>query len=256
MLLNQRFASLADGYPLQEVLAMKQVTFLTAIALGLLTVGCGRSISINVTDGSPSDPVAPPAQASTTQTAPAQPAASAQPVQPQPVAAAPQPVAAAPAQAPALAGANNSYIVRTRDGNGVNVRASNSTQAAKIASLADGTVVLVHLSDRSGEWVEVSAPNRIRGWVAARFLQPASGQSTSTAGPAPVANAPAGTLRVRTVDGDGLNVRAEPVLTARILTTIANGTPVTYQETVGQWTLISTPDGVTGYVVSEYLVAN
>jgi N-acetylmuramoyl-L-alanine amidase len=139
-------------------------------------------------------------------------------------------------------------VVRTNDGNGVNVRASNSAQSAKVAGLAEGARVIVQGGDRSGAWLEITASNNVRGWVAAQFLQPA-GQSTASA-PQYSAN----TLYVKTLDGNGVNLRAEPSLNGRIVTTLKDRTAVTFRESVGQWSYVTTSNGMVGYIASSYLV--
>jgi uncharacterized protein YgiM (DUF1202 family) len=226
---------------------MKKVIYLTAIAVGCLTTACfGRSVSLNISaDGAtPASPqAAAPSPAASPIAASPQPA----PVQPAPVQAAPVQVVA-PDPTAGLTNANT-YFVRTNDGNGVNVRASNSAQSAKVASLAENSRVIVHSSDRSGEWLEISASNNIRGWVAARYLQSASGQVASSA---PVDS---NTLWVKTNDGNGVNLRADPSLSGRVLATLKDRTPVYYQDTVGQWTYVSTANGTSGYIASEYLVS-
>jgi uncharacterized protein YgiM (DUF1202 family) len=225
---------------------MKKVIYLTAIAVGCLTTACfGRSVSLNITaDGAA--PASPQAAAPSPAASPVAAAPQPAPVQPvQPAAAVIQPVTPAP-----TAGMTNgnTYFVRTNDGNGVNVRASTSAQSAKVASLAENSRVIVHSSDRSGEWMEISASNNIRGWVAARYLQSASGQVASSS------PANSNTLWVKTNDGNGVNLRADPSLSGRVLMTLKDRTPVYFQDTVGQWTYVSTANGTSGYIASEYLV--
>jgi uncharacterized protein YgiM (DUF1202 family) len=223
---------------------MKKVIYLTAIAVGCFTTGCfGRSVSLNITaDGAAPTP-SPQAVASPVASPTAAP--SPQAILVQPVAAPVQPVAPDPTAGMTNA---NTYFVRTNDGNGINVRASNTAQSAKVASLAENSRVIVHSTDRSGEWMEISASNNVRGWVAARYLQSASGQVASL----PTSNA--NTRWIKTNDGNGVNLRADPSLSGRVLMTLKDRTPVTFQDTVGQWTYVSTANGTSGYVASEYLV--
>jgi uncharacterized protein YgiM (DUF1202 family) len=224
---------------------MKKVIYLTAIAVGYISTGCfGRSVSLNITaDGTAPSPqaVASPVAAAAPSPQAVQPAA----VPAQSVTAPVQPVAPDPTAGMTNA---NTYFVRTNDGNGINVRASNTAQSAKVASLAENSKVIVHSTDRSGEWMEISASNNVRGWVAARYLQSASGQVAS------LPTAGANTRWIKTNDGNGVNLRADPSLSGRVLMTLKDRTPVTFQDTVGQWTYVSTANGTSGYVASEYLV--
>jgi uncharacterized protein YraI len=239
---------------------MKPSILLSAIALSILPLmGC----TINVPAGS---------KASTSDTskqnAEGMPAANAQPVanqetkqfsseqQPaaaaQPVANRPQPIESVPPDA-GSAGGEGDYVVRTRDGNGVNVRAGASTQSAVIASLRDGATVIMHGSDRSGAWSEVSAANRVRGWVATEYLQ-GKGSGVISQAPRAYSDTDRSPMRVRTMDGDPVNLRSEPRLDGQVITAVPNGTVVYYEDTVGQWTQVSTQNGTKGFVASNYLV--
>jgi uncharacterized protein YgiM (DUF1202 family) len=238
---------------------MKSLNFLmllTPIALSFLVAGCtARSVSINVDSAAQGGTATPAPKATTPETSTLQVTATKPVTQAQPTAPAPETapeVAAVPVSNPGNTGGGNSstHFVRTNDGTGVNVRASNSDQSAKVAFLKEGTEVMVSLVDRSGEWSEIYASGRIHGWVASRYLQSTSGQS---ANPAPQDSS---RRRVRTLDGDNLNIRRDPSLRSAVVGSLESGTFVTSLETVGQWTRISASNGVTGYVVSEYLVTN
>lgn len=258
---------------------MKRISVLAlAAAIGLLQTGCfNRSAANNQPQeaqaaaiatqpaAAPAQAVAPAQAAAPVAAAPAAvaPAAPA-PVAPAPVA--PAPVAAAPAPMQVNA---NSYFVSTNDGTALNVRASTSTQAQVVGSLPQGTQVLMHLSDRSGQWFEVSAAGGVRGWVAAAYLVNPQGQRAANSLPAQVAPAPApqaynaydeghgefySDYYIQTMDGDPLNMREGPFLGARVLRALPNGTDVAHVDTAGQWTEVMTADGLVGYVASDYLV--
>lgn len=130
----------------------------------------------------------------------------------------------------------------------------------------------MHLSDRSGEWFEVSASGGVRGWVAAAYLIDPNGYRAASSVPAKVAPAPAPRassssgssynndyatyydLQIQTMDGDSLNLRSGPTLEAGVITAIPNGTYLTYVGEVGRWTQVQTGSGVVGYVASDYVV--
>lgn len=174
------------------------------------------------------------------------------------------------AQASAVAGRNaNHYTVVTHDGSRLNVRARNSMQSAIIGSIPDGTQVLMHISDRSGEWLEVSAPGNIRGWVSAQYLIDSKGNTASpslraagerlansTRADAAARARQGRRYRVKTMDGDALNLRNQPQLDGRVIMTLPNGSSVTEVGTVGRWTQVVTADGIRGYVATDYLVAD
>lgn len=174
------------------------------------------------------------------------------------------------AQSSAMAGRNaNHYTVVTNDGSRLNVRARNSMQSAIVGSIPDGTQVLMHISDRSGEWLEVSAPGKIRGWVSAQYLIDYQGHiaspslraagdrlASSTRADAAARIRQGRRYRVKTMDGDALNLRNQPQLNGRVIMTLPNGSSVTEVGVVGRWTQIVTADGTQGYVATDYLVAH
>ncbi len=254
---------------------MKRISTLALVAaVGLFQTGCFNSAADNnqpqeaqaaAIAAPAAAPVAAPAAAPVAAPAAAPVAAPVQaaaPVAVAPAAVAPAPVAAAPAPMQVNA---NSYFVSTNDGGPLNVRASTSTQAQVVGSLPQGTQVLMHLSDRSGEWFEVSAAG-VRGWVAAAYLIDPNGYRAASSVPAKAAPAPAPQayygdeygdyydLQVQTMDGDSLNLRSAPTREAGVIRSVPNGGSLIYLDEVGRWTQVQTPDGVVGYVASDYLI--
>ncbi len=185
-----------------------------------------------------------------------------------PAAVSPAPVAAAPA---ALQVNANTFFVSTNDGTALNVRSTNSTQSQVIGSLPQGSQVLMHISDRSGEWFEVSGAG-VRGWVAAAYLIDPNGYRAAGSVPAKAAPAPAPAprsndnndygeeygdyydLQIQTMDGDSLNLRSGPTTEAGVIRAVPHGGSLIYLDEVGRWTQVQTPDGVVGYVASDYLI--
>ncbi len=245
-----------------------RISALVAVAaLSTLAFGCGKSISVSVQDpNSVPTPATPQAPAATNQNS-AIAATAPSPTPKTPASAAPTP-ATPPATISTATNANH-YFVQTQNGGALNVLASTSSNAAVVGTVPNGTQVLMHLSDRSGEWLEISAPGNLRGWAAATDLIDRNGNSASpslTTAAQRLANstkanelATSGnsqTYRVKTMDGTGLNLRAKPQLDGKVLTIIADGETVTEVGTVGQWTEVLTSKGTRGYVASDYLVAN
>lgn len=250
---------------------MKKISLLAVVTVvSLLQTGCFNRPVANTNQ--PQE-----AQAASI-AAPAQPAVAQPAVAPVPVAP-PAPVAAAPAPAPINA---NSYFVNTNQGDPLNVRATNSTQAQVVGSLPQGTQVTMNTSDSSGQWFEVSAPG-IRGWVAAAYLINPQGQRASNSlpaqAPAPVAapqaaadssytledasNRLASTIianarvsqdyRVRTQDGDPLNLRSAPSVNSQVIAVLPYMSYLGELEDLGDWVKVVTPDGVVGYAAQEFL---
>lgn len=279
---------------------MKNISILVIVtAVSLLQTGClNRSAANNnqpreAQAASIAQPAVAPAAAAPTQSA-AAPVAAAAPTQSAaaaPVAAAPaqpvvapaavaqsQPAAAPVAVAPAPVSAN-SYFVNTNEGDPLNVRATSSTQAQVVGRLPQGTQVTMHLSDRSGQWFEVSAPG-VRGWVAAAYLIDPQGRRASNSlpaqAPAPVA-APqasasytledagnrlaastqsAGRSRREyrvTISSGTLNLRSAPSTRAQVVGALVDGAYVGELEDLGNWIKVVTDNGAVGYAAKQYL---
>lgn len=254
---------------------MKKISLLAVVTVvSLLQTGCfNRPVAnTNQPQEAQAASIAAPAQSAVAQPAVAQPAVAPAP------AAQPAPVAVAPAAAPINA---NSYFVNTNQGDPLNVRATNSTQAQVVGSLPQGTQVTMNTSDSSGQWFEVSAPG-IRGWVAAAYLINSQGQRASNSlpaqAPAPVAapqaaadsytledagNRLASTIianarvsqdyRVRTQDGGPLNLRSAPSVNSQVLDVLPDMSYLGELEDLGDWVKVVTPDGVVGYAAKDFL---
>lgn len=159
------------------------------------------------------------------------------------------PAIAAP-QAPILLARNHCitrfYVVKTQNQTALNVRANPNLNAAIVGKLPHGTEVVVNVYDRSSDWAEVSTPKGLKaGWVAARYLQ-----QVTVGGD--FAN---GQMRVRTLDGDRLNLRAQASRNAKVIGKLPNGSRVTFIGFEGDWTKVSV-NGLTGFVASQYLVCD
>lgn len=261
---------------------MKRISTLALVAaVGLFQTGCFKTAADNnqPQEAQAAAIAAEPAATAQPAVAPAAaPVQAAAPVAAAPVAVAPAPVAPTPmapapvAAAPAAPQVNaNTYFVSTNDGTALNVRSTNSTQSQVVGALPQGTQVLMHLSDRSGEWFEVSAAG-VRGWVAAAYLIDPNGYRAASSVPAQVAPAPAPRvssanassygndqatyydLQIQTMDGDSLNLRSGPTLEASVIRAIPSGTYLSYVGEVGRWTQVQMGDGVVGYVASDYVI--
>ena len=137
-------------------------------------------------------------------------------------------------------------FVRTQDGGRLNLRERPGTQSRVIGTIPNGTEVLYNIGDRSGEWAEVTIRGGQTGWVATRFLSQPTAKSISY----PT------NLRVKTLEGGSLNVRASVSTSSAIIDTVANGTLVKAHKPEGYWTQITTPRGVKGFVASSFLACN
>jgi uncharacterized protein YgiM (DUF1202 family) len=150
------------------------------------------------------------------------------------------------AQVPSGICAHSFRVVSTNDGSRLNLRSSPSDGANSqiIGSIPNGTEVLANLSDRSGNWEEITLADGSRGWVAARFLRRSPIGSTQFNG----------SMRVRTLSGDSVALRSAPDPQARIITRLNNNAIVFFKQSEGYWNQVTTQTGQTGYVDNSYLI--
>jgi uncharacterized protein YgiM (DUF1202 family) len=134
--------------------------------------------------------------------------------------------------------------VKTQDGSSLNLRDRPGTQSRITTTIPNNSEVFFNVSDRSGEWSEVTIRGGKTGWVASRFL----------ARPESIAVTYPTRMRVKTLDGGALNIRNSPSLGGTVVGTVASGTTVTAHKFVGYWTEITTLSGTRGYVVTGYLL--
>lgn len=120
----------------------------------------------------------------------------------------------------------------------LNLRASASTSARRITTLAKGTKVTVTAS--SGAWRKVTVGART-GWVDGRFLKASASK--------PVSTATKPTTKTTTA---GLNLRASASTSARVLTVLGKGTKVTVTSVKSGWSQVKIGSR-TGWVSTSFL---
>lgn len=126
-------------------------------------------------------------------------------------------------------------------GDQVNLRKAPKRSAAVLTTLDLNTKVFIIKT--SEEWAYISVPilNR-RGWVILKYI--------SKGGKLETEREP----QLALIDGDDVNVRAEPSLGAKILTTANRNWKVYQIEERDSWHLISIPElGTKGWIFGEYL---
>ncbi|KGF71735.1 hypothetical protein DO97_15735 [Neosynechococcus sphagnicola sy1] len=133
--------------------------------------------------------------------------------------------------------------VKTPDGRSLKLRSQPHTDAKILGEIPNATQVLFNLSNRDGNWAEVTIPGGKTGWVATQFLVE---HPISTQVPA--------SLRIRTLDGGAVHVRASPIPNAKVVSTLATGTVVQFRQSIGYWTKIVAPHGISGFVDNRFLV--
>ncbi|HEY9621698.1 MAG TPA: SH3 domain-containing protein [Crinalium sp.] len=140
----------------------------------------------------------------------------------------------------------NFRIVAVGEGSRLNVRDRPNSNAGIVTTLANGTEVLQRITNRDGDWAEIYAPGGSIGWVATRYLTPSPIGALEYDG----------TMQVRTLDGDRLNVRESPSPNARVVETLINGTVVPVVSLQGYWVEIKTPTRARGFVLRDHLVCD
>lgn len=142
-------------------------------------------------------------------------------------------------------------------GSPVNVRASPDRDAARLFVLAAGADIRATHAERG--WVRVVAEGDRAGWVYGTYLvgvetdalPAAEGQVAAVAPEAEPAPQAAAASDVRTVRGQGVNVRANP--SGDRLFALAGGTEVRVTGTERGWVRITDPQGRSGWVYARYL---
>jgi uncharacterized protein YgiM (DUF1202 family) len=131
----------------------------------------------------------------------------------------------------------------TTEGGVLNVRETTSPQARILGTIPNGTVVLHHAGDRTGNWSEITAPGGLRGWVAERFLTYHHYGNTQFTG----------SMQVKTLEGGPVNLRSP---SGEVIGTVPNGTQVTTHDSRGYFATVTTPDGRQGQIVTQLLICN
>ena len=136
-------------------------------------------------------------------------------------------------------------LVGNSETNFINVWSSPNSDSNLVKVLLSGTEVLFNLSNRRGDWSEITLPGGATGWVADRFLLP------SPAG----ADYFNGTMRVRTLDGGG-SVGLHALDSGYIMDSVPDGAIVTYNQSLGYFGDVTTSTGMRGHIFSSFLVCN
>ncbi|MBQ8554661.1 MAG: SH3 domain-containing protein [Clostridia bacterium] len=132
---------------------------------------------------------------------------------------------------PAMADTADSALVQ---GGALNLRETASLQAKVLGQFPTGT--LVEITERGDEWHKVEVGGKT-GYMMAKFLNTATTETTAT---------------VRTNTGIGLNLREEPSMEGKILTSVKNGGEVTVLQKGKSWSRV-TVNGIEGFMSTQYL---
>ena len=127
--------------------------------------------------------------------------------------------------------ASDSALVK---GGALNLRETPSLAAKVLGQFPTGT--LVEVTGYHGDWYEVEV-NGLSGYMMSAFLTGSLSQQTAT---------------VRTNSGIGLNVREEPGMDGKVLTSVKNGSSVTVTQKGSNWSRVSV-DGVDGFMATQFL---
>lgn len=140
----------------------------------------------------------------------------------------------------------------------VNVRAGPSGDHKRLFVLAAGSEVDATHAEKG--WVRVIDAKGREGWAYSDFLDNVDLDALSApeAGEVAVASAvavtpPASSSDVRTVKGQGVNVRSGPSSSSGKMFALRGGTKVTVTDTNRGWLKITDPNGRTGWAYQQYL---
>lgn len=141
--------------------------------------------------------------------------------------------AAAMSLAPVLSLADAADSALVQGGN-LNLRQSASLTAKVLGQYPTGT--LVEIVKAGNEWHQVNV-NGKPGFMQAKYLNTAEKPVTAT---------------VRTNTGIGLNLREEPRMSGKLITSFKPGTKVTVTQRGSIWSRVNV-EGVEGFMATEYL---
>lgn len=162
-----------------------------------------------------------------------------------------QAAAPAPTAAPVLSAAGETATVYTTGGS-LNLRNRPSSTAKVLTTMPFGASLIV--TQRGGVWCQV-VYNGLAGYAMTEFLRfgsaAVSPTPVPTAAPALPVNAQAVTAYVKTTGGS-LNLRAEGKSSAKVITTIPNGTALAVYSRGGSWCQVMY-NGIWGYVMTSFL---
>ena len=134
--------------------------------------------------------------------------------------------------AAALADTADSALVR---GGSLNLRETPSLSAKVLGQFPTGT--LVEIVESGDEWHQVEV-NGQEGFMMAKYLNTGVNEQSAT---------------VRTNTGIGLNLREEPRMSGKLITSFKPGTKVTVTQKGSVWSRVNV-EGVEGFMATEYLV--
>jgi len=119
-------------------------------------------------------------------------------------------------------------------GGALNLRETASLTAKVLGQYPTGT--LVEIIESGSEWHKVSV-NGKTGYMMAKYLTSDASESTAT---------------VRTNTGIGLNLREEPSLSGKLITSYKPGTKITVLQKGATWSRVKV-DGKEGFMATQYL---
>ena len=131
--------------------------------------------------------------------------------------------------------------VRTNSGIGLNVREEPGMDGAILTSVKNGETVTV--TQKGSNWCRVTVGG-VEGFMATEFLRFGTSSNVTT-GRKAVVNNPR--------DTQVLNLRQQPSLDAKVLSSYRNGTEVVILESGKEWHKVQVSDGRIGYMMKQYL---
>ncbi|MFC5649283.1 N-acetylmuramoyl-L-alanine amidase [Paenibacillus solisilvae] len=153
----------------------------------------------------------------------------------------------------ATADAEGPYTVKVASST-LNVRSEPSLKATIAGTLEHGAVVTVN--DEENGWLNVSY-NRSSGWIAGYYTKKVEGSGLVTADYRPYASSSGKsggtTAKQGTVLADSLRVRSGAGSGYKVIGGLVQGEKVTIMNSRDGWMEIRTPDGMAGWVSSQYI---
>lgn len=158
----------------------------------------------------------------------------------------------------AVAGNTSGKVVGA--GSGLNVRSGPGSNYTKVASITNGTSVVI-LEDSGNGWYKIDYGSGKTGYVSADYIQTTGSSSSGNSGSS--SNSGSGSSGAAITSktpakvvgaANGLNVRSGPGSGYSVIASIENGNSVVILENAGSgWYKIDYGNGKTGYASSSYI---
>ena len=141
---------------------------------------------------------------------------------------------------------NRFRVVDTPLTSNLAIRSGPSISSSVLGLTTNGQTVIFNASDRSGDWADILTQGDMGGWVKMNILRDMEGLPREFNG----------FLRIMTLDGDPVRLRARAGLGKAVIDNLRPDTKVKFVSRDGDWIQVRTTLGKQGYILSMYLICD